>query len=249
MKRHGRQLERQPDHHHQASQRQHHRPVAEPAGLHKMSQLRSHCRQMARAEHARQQTDAVEHYTGRSRAVDSVFQGRLAALGPSLQHSGQRVGWNARHLDSQKDREQMVGRGHDAEAERRPEQQRIKVGPVFFVRDAGEPRQQNQRHGKKNQQRAEIERQRVVDQHAGEEFMPHNLPVDQQPSGLQPGERDNKPDHRADQRDHKRVEPLPAAEHPEQQHQHDRCAEHKLGAERRQTDRRRIAQQRVDQLR
>ena len=119
MKRHGRKLERQPDHHHQPAQHQHHRAVAEMARLNHQRQLIGHRRQMARPEHAGQQADAVEHDAGGAGAVDRVFQRRLAALAPPLEHAGQGIRRHAGHLDAQEDRQQMIGRRHDAHAERR----------------------------------------------------------------------------------------------------------------------------------
>ena len=109
--------------------------------------------------------------------------------------------------------------------------------------------EQHEQHGEEHQQRAEIKRQRIVDQHAGEELMPHDVAVDQQLGRLRPGQRKPQPDERADQGDEKRAAPVAAAEHPHQQHQHDRRAERQLRAKRRQADRRRIAQQRGDKLR
>ena len=156
MERHGRELERQPDHHHQPAEHQHHLAVADRAVLAEAcGQLVGHRRQVARAEHAGQQADAVEHDAGRARAVDRVFQRRLAALAPPFEHAGQRIGRHARHFDAQEDRQQVIGRGHDAHAERRPEHERVEVRGVFAIGNAREPREHDEQHREEHQQAAE----------------------------------------------------------------------------------------------
>ena len=72
-------------------------------GSNQLRQLRGHRRQMARTQHAGQQADAIEHHAGSAGAVDGVFQRRLAALAPPLEHAGQRVRRHAGHLDAQED--------------------------------------------------------------------------------------------------------------------------------------------------
>ncbi len=98
----------------------------------------------------------------------------------------------------------------------------------------------DEQHGEEHQQAAEIHRERIVDQHAGEEFVPNDVAIDQQCGRLRPRQGKPQPDERTGQRDEERVDSIAATEHAHQQHQHDRRAEHQLGAKRRQADRRRM---------
>ena len=74
--------------------------------------------QVAGAELAGQQADAVEHDARRAAAVDDVLEGRLARLPPALEEAGQGVARQAGHLDGDEHHQQVVGRRHQHHAER-----------------------------------------------------------------------------------------------------------------------------------
>ncbi len=135
-------------------------------------ELRGDRRQVGRAQQARQQADAVEHHARGPGPVDGVLQCRLARPAAALEDAGQHVRRHARHFDRQEHGHQMVGRRHQAHAECRAEQQRIKVLPVLLVRQPRHPHQDDEPEGKRQQEHPEVNRERVVDQHASENLVP-----------------------------------------------------------------------------
>ena len=141
-----------PTMHHQPAQHQHHltcrRPLLEIGRLQQLGKPHGHRRQVDRAEHAGQQADAVEHDARRAGSVDGIFQRRFAALPAALEHAGQHIRRNARHLDAEKHHQQMVGRRHDAHAQRGAEHQRVDIGrgvAIGNARKPGEDREQARR--------------------------------------------------------------------------------------------------------
>ena len=144
MEGHGGELEGDAHQDHQSAQRQHHvRAVLQVPCLKQRGKPDGHGRQMHRAQHAGQQADAVEHDAGRARAVHGIFERRLAALTAALEDAGQGIGRHAGHFHAQEDHQQVIGRSHQAHAERRAQHERVHVRRGVAVgnpRDAGENR-------------------------------------------------------------------------------------------------------------
>ena len=92
-------------------------------------------------------------------------------------------------------------------------------------------RENHEQHGEQQQDAAEVDRERIVNQHAGEQFVARRV-ADR--SQVLP--RCGKPqsDGRADQRDPKRIDLVQPAEHAQQQHEHDRGAQRQLRPKQRQ---------------
>ena len=133
-------------------------PLATMAGNVHRGQLGGDRRQVGRAQQAGQQADAVEHDAGGAGAVDGVLQRRFAGSAAALEHAGQHVRRHARHLDAQEDRHQMIGRRHQAHAERRAQQQRVKVLAVLAVGEAGHPHEDDEPERERQQEHAEVGR-------------------------------------------------------------------------------------------
>ncbi len=134
-------------------------------------------RQVGSAQQAGQQADAVQHDAGGARAVHGVFERGLAGAAAALQDAGHHVRRHARHLHREKDRHQVVGRCHQAHAERRAQQQRVKVLAVLLVGQARHPHQDDEPDGESQQEHAEEHRHRIVNEHAGEDFLPRDRPT------------------------------------------------------------------------
>ena len=151
MERHGRELERDAHQNHQPAQGQHHVRVGadfllQVRRLQQIGQADRHGGQMHRAEHAGQEADAVEHDARRAGAVDGVFERRFAALAAALQHAGQGIRRNAGHFDAQEDDQQVIGRSHQAHAQRGAQHERVDVRrgiAIGHARDAREDREQD----------------------------------------------------------------------------------------------------------
>ena len=172
MKRHGRQLEGEPYREHQATERQDHHAAASGADVRHLRELQRHARQVARAEDAGQEAQAIEHDAGGAGAIHRILEGRLRTRLAALEQAGEGVRRHARHFDRHEHHEQMVCRRHQAHAERAAEHERVEVRAVFAVGNLRHLREQNVEHEEAHQEQANVGRQRVVHEQTGEQFLP-----------------------------------------------------------------------------
>ncbi len=165
-------LKASPTMHHQPAEDQHHRSIGPTAAVaSNVGQPRGHRRQVGRAEHAGQQADAVEHDARRAGAVDGVLQRRLAARAAALEHAGQGVG-RARWPSRRPGRPSACGwpRPSGTCPAWRPAPAR-RTRALSSRSGTPESQRENQKqHGEQQQHRAEVDREPVVDQHAGEDL-------------------------------------------------------------------------------
>ena len=94
--------------------------------------------QVGGAGEAGEEADAVEHDAGGAGAVDGVFERGFARAAAAFDDAGHDVRRHARHFDGEEDGHEVVGGGHQAHAERRAEQERVKVLAVLAIGEAGE---------------------------------------------------------------------------------------------------------------
>ena len=87
------------------------------------------------------QAKAIQHHAGRGPAEDDIFQGGLAAGTAMAEDAGQHVAGHAGHFDAQKDHQDVIGRDHDAEADRRAEDHHVELRGVVVVGHARNPRE------------------------------------------------------------------------------------------------------------
>ena len=190
-------------------------PAAIIAGNIHRGELGGDRRQVGRAQQAGEQADAVEHDAGGAGAVDGVLERRFARAAAALDDAGHHVRRHARHFDGEKHGHQVVGRGHQAHAERRAEEQRVKILAVLVVGQAGHPHEDDEPERERQQEHAEEHGHRVVDQHAGEDFLPLDV-AELLECRLPECVAESR--ERADEREPERIEPLAEAEHPHEQH-------------------------------
>ena len=203
-----------------------------------------HGGQVCGAQAADQQADAVEHHAGGCRAEDGVFQGRLAALPAKLEHAGQDVRRHAGHLDAQEDDQHVVGRDHQAHAQRGTQDQNVELGPVLALGDAGGLGEGGEQQGEEQQQPSHVHGEGVEDQRPSEDL---DRLHDDAAHQVVPGRRQVQ---RRAGADHHQIEGVgfpPTIDHPQQQHRDDRCADHQFRPEPPKRRRERIIQYVMDQ--
>ncbi len=236
MEGHGRDLESQAHHEHQPAEDQH----AGVAGLGPLAEHSGgHGGKLGRAEHSDQQADAEEHHAGGPRAEDRVFQGRFAAAPPVPQDARKHVGRHAGHLDPQQDDQGVVGRDHQAHAQRGPQHHHVELGGLLGAGHAGDPRHQGKHEQKPQQEHPQGDREAVLDQQAGEErrrsadrdaFEGHAAERAVQEAG---GRQDQRQRRRGGQEhDVIGAGPPPRRRHPGQQDEHHPGAERQLRSKR-----------------
>ena len=227
VERHGRELERQSDGHHQPADRQR-QPGAprHPHGIERR-QFAGHGRQVAGAEDTGQKAQAVEHDPRRPGPVDGVLEGRLRTRLAPFEESGEGVRGNTRHLHRHKHHEEMIGRRHQAHAERRPENEGVEIGPILAVRDPGNLREEDEEHEESGQQQTDVSGQRVEGEQATEQFLPPRQQIadGRRPSSgaegedVVPGEKQREED--AAEGDETGVDQTEERHHPAEQQQND----------------------------
>ena len=247
VERHGRELEGQPRGQHQAAEGEDHdRPCrfgrVETVGAlaHNAPQFRRHAGEMAGAEHASQQADAVEHHSRCSRPIDGVFQRGLRTRLPPLENAYQRIGRHARHLNGHEQHQQVVGRRHQAHAERCAKHERVEVGTILAIGNPGDLRERNVEHEKPGQQKADEGRERVEDEQAAKQFPRswHGRRCECGPRRIRQTPeitpRIPERERHAAEGDEAGIEPPQHRQHPAQQHQHDRGCKRQFDAKERQ---------------
>ena len=150
VERHGRELKGEPDHDHERGEDEHHERAAAFAGGDECGNIHGReasgdRRQVGRARKAGEQADAVEHDTGGTRPINGVLQRSFARAAATLEDAGHYVGRHARHFDGEEYGHQMIGRRHEAHAERCTEEQRVKILPVLAVGEAGQANEDDER--------------------------------------------------------------------------------------------------------
>ena len=134
-----------------------------------------------------------------------------------------------------------VGRSHQAHAERRTEHERVEVGAILSIGNAGYLREQDVQHEKPGQEEPDEGRERVIDEQPAEQFLRRGVPdrgSNRGPRGsreaaeIAPGIPEGKCD--SAQSHEGRVEPPQHRQHPTEQHEHDRGHQGQLHAEVRQ---------------
>ena len=254
VERHRRQFECQADRHHQPAEGQHHHAPAGRSGIDDPRNFRRHARQVAGAQQAAQQADAVEHDARRSRTVHGVFESRLRTRLPALEQTRQGVGGNARHLHRHEDHQQVVGRGHQTHAQRRPKHERVEVGAVLVIWNARCLRERNVEGEESHQQEPDIGCQRVEYQQASKQLLAHDAApvrtaVQQASHGVAPQIVPRIPEGEADasQCHDSGIEPTQHWQHPAEQHEHDRGGKAELGAEQGQRHGERVVERACDE--
>ena len=130
-----------------------------------------HGRQVGGAQHASQQAEAKQHHTGGGAAEHGVLQGGLAAGATMAEDAGQHVAWHARHFDAQKDHQDVIGRDHDAQADRRAQDHHVELRGVVVVGHARDPCEIDEQHREEHQQAPNDDAEAVQDQQAGENLL------------------------------------------------------------------------------
>ena len=116
-----------------------------------------------------------------------------------------------------------------------PKQQRIKVLAVLAVGQASHPHEDDEPERERQQEQAEVDRERIVDQHAGEDFLPADIANLLDPAGRQ---RVPERHERPREREPERIDQLVHAQQPHQQHHDDRRANRQLRLEERKARKR-----------
>jgi len=169
MERHGRELEGQPHREHQPAEAEHrHFPRAPRAD--DVPEGGRHAGQAEGAERPAEKTDPIEHDPSGPGSVHGVLEGRLGTRLPPLEQAGQRIRGHARHFHRHEHHQQVVGRGHQAHAERRTEDEDVEVGAVLAVGYPRDGREQDVEDEKPRKQEPHEGRQRVEDEQATEEL-------------------------------------------------------------------------------
>ena len=94
----------------------------------------------------RQQAEAVQHHSGGGPAEDGIFQGGLAAGAAMAEDAGQHVAGHAGHFNAQHDHQDVIGRDHDAQADRRAQDHHVELRGVVVVGHARDPREGDEQH-------------------------------------------------------------------------------------------------------
>ena len=242
---HRRQFEGQPHRQHEPSEGEHHHASARRPCLNDPRQFIRHARQVAGAQHACQQADAVEHDSRRPSPIHGILDRRLRGRPPPLQDPCQRVGGDARHLDGHEHHQEVIGRCHQAHAECGSQHERVKVGAVLAVGNPRNLRKHNIEYEKAGQDAPQIGCERVEDEQAGEDLNAaagrrgrlrqrrQSLEVD---PGIPQGEG------RTAKGDECRVEQPEHRQHAAQQQQHDRCRQRQFRTKQRQRNRERVVE-------
>ena len=183
-----------------------------------------HIGQVARAERAGEQRDAVEHDAAGARPVDDVLERRLAARPLPLQEPRQRVARQARHLDRDEDHQQVVRGGHQHHAERAAEQERVEVGGVVAVGDAGQLREEDGQERGDEDEAANEAGEGIGDEHPAEVRSGPPVLVD-----LVPGREERHREHRDGQR--AEMDAVEERDEPDEEEHDDADADDQFGDE------------------
>ena len=127
---------------------------------------------MAGAEHAGQKAQAIEHHTRGPGTVDGILEGRLGARLPSLEKPGEGIGGNARHFHRHEHHQEVIGGGHQAHAEGRAQDERVEVGAILGIGNAGDLREQDEQHEESGEEQANVGRERIEGEETTKQLLP-----------------------------------------------------------------------------